>query len=170
MDNNALKNFVIGKTADFIKNSKGNSAVQSKAKTKCHIIRNDNNSKMTFQFNPTSIPHSRSVKYSTIESPGMSYPLTQYAGGNVREFSFEVFYYDNPCTGKILTARNFLGGLLPPETNISTFTKPPSFTLAYGYFVRTLVLVNLDIVDEWMDADGQPIMTRFTLTVRQVGT
>ena len=141
----------------------------SRAKTRCYIIRNDTNEKFVFQFNPTQVPHSRGVNYTTIESPGISYPLTQYAGGKIREFTFDVFYYDNPCTGKILKARSFLGGLLPPETNREDFVKPPSFTFAYGYFVRTLVLTNLDIVDEWMNEDGQPIQTRFTLAVRQVG-
>lgn len=139
------------------------------AKTRCHIIRNDTNNRLTFQFNPTSIPYGRGANYSTIDSPGMSYPLTQYVGGQVREFSFEVFYYDKPYSGKINKARKFLEGLLPPETNTSSFTKPPTFTFAYGYFVRTLVLLNLDVHDEWLNEDGQPLMTRFTLTVRQVG-
>lgn len=141
----------------------------SKAKTRCYIIRNDNNKRMTFQFNPTSVPYSRSANYSTIDSPGMSYPLTQYVGGNVREFSFEVFYYDKPYSGKINKARKFLEGLLPPEKNKKNFKKPPTFTFAYGYFVRTLVLEQLDVNDEWLNEDGQPLMTRFTLTVRQVG-
>ena len=141
----------------------------SKAKTRCYIIRNDNNKRMTFQFNPTSVPYSRSANYATINSPGMSYPLTQYVGGNVREFSFEVFYYDRPYSGKINKARKFLEGLLPPEKNKKNFKKPPTFTFAYGYFVRTLVLEQLDVNDEWLNEDGQPLMTRFTLTVRQVG-
>lgn len=141
----------------------------SRAKTRCYIIRNDNNKKLTFQFNPSSVPYSRGANYSTIDSPGMSYPLTQYVGGQVREFSFEVFYYDKPYSGKINKARKFLEGLLPPEKNKSSFTKPPTFTFAYGYFVRTLVLTNLDVNDEWLNEDGQPLMTRFTLTVRQVG-
>lgn len=141
----------------------------SRAKTRCYVIRNDNNKKLTFQFNPETVPYSRGANYSTIESPGMSYPLTQYVGGQVREFSFEVFYYDKPYTGKINTARKFLEGLLPPETNKKGFTKPPSFTFAYGYFVRKLVLLNLDVNDEWLNDKGQPLMTRFTLTVRQVG-
>lgn len=141
----------------------------SRAKTRCYVIRNDNNKKLTFQFNPTSIPYGRGANYSTIDSPGMSYPLTQYCGGQVREFSFEVFYYDKPYSGKINTARKFLEGLLPPEKNTKSFTKPPTFTFAYGYFVRTLVLLHLDVHDEWLDENGQPLMTRFTLTVRQVG-
>lgn len=141
----------------------------SRAKTRCYIINNSTKKKLIFQFNPTSMPYGRSANYSDITSPGMSYPITQYTGGNVREFSFEVFYYDNPHTGKIDTARQFLEKLLPPETNTSSFTKPPVFTLAYGYFVRKYVLVSLDVNDEWLNEDGKPIMTRFTLSVRQVG-
>ena len=141
----------------------------SRAKTRCYIINNDTGKKLTFQFNPTTVPYSRSANYATIDSPGMSYPLTQYVGGNVREFSFEVFYYDRPYSGKINKARKFLEGLLPPEKNKKNFKKPPTFTFAYGYFVRTLVLTNLKVEDEWLDENGQPLMTRFTLTVRQVG-
>lgn len=141
----------------------------SSAKTKGYIIRDDTNERMTFQFNPTSIPYGRGANYSTIESPGMSYPLTQYVSGQVREFSFEIFYYDKPYSGKINTARKFLEGLLPPEMNTEDFTKPPTFTLAYGYFVKRYVLTHLDVNDEWLDDNGQPLMTRFTLTVRQVG-
>ena len=142
----------------------------SRAKTRCYIIRNSDDKKLTFQFNPETVPYGRGANYSTIESPGMSYPLTQYCGGQVREFSFEVFYYDKPYSGKIDTARKFLESLLPPEKNKKDFTKPSSFTLAYGYFVKTLVLLNLDVLDEWLDQNGQPLMTRFTLTVRQVGS
>lgn len=140
-----------------------------KAKTKFYIIDNSTNSRLTAQYNPTNIPYSRGARFSTIESPGMSYPLTQYTGGEVREFDIELFYYDKPFTGKINTARKFLEGLLPPEKNTSSFKKPPTFTMAYGYFVRTCVLKNLTINDEWIDSSGRPIQTRFTLSVRQVG-
>lgn len=136
---------------------------------KSYIIRNDNNERMTFQFNPTTVPYGRGANYTSIESAGMSYPLTQYSGGQAREFSFEVFYYDRPFTGKINEARKFLEVLLPPEKNTASFTKPPTFTFAYGYFVKNYVLLNLDVLDEWLDEKGQPLMTTFTLTVRQVG-
>lgn len=141
----------------------------SRAKTRCYIINNSTNKKLKFQFNPENMPYSRSANYTSIESPGMSYPLTQYVGGAVREFSFEVFYFDKPYSGKIDNARKFLEALLPPEKNTKKFTKPPTFTMAYGYFVRTYVLTNLQVYDEWINRDGNPEMTRFTLTVRQVG-
>lgn len=142
----------------------------SKARTRCYIVNNTTNKPMNFQFNPESMPYSRGANYTSIESPGMSYPLTQYVGGSAREFSFEVFYYDRPYSGKINKARKFLEALLPPEKNEKSFKKPPTFTLAYGYFVKVYVLTNLQVNDEWMNGDGNPEMTRFTLTVRQVGS
>ena len=141
----------------------------SRAKTRCYIIRNSDDKKLTFQFNPETVPYGRGANYSTIESPGMSYPLTQYCGGKVREFSVEVFMYDKPYSGKINTARKFFEALMPPEYNKSSFKKPPTFTFAYGYFVKVCVLKKLKVNDEWLDSYGRPIMTRFTLTLRQVG-
>lgn len=142
---------------------------ESKSKTRCCLVNNSTNEPLYLQFNPTEIPYSRGANYTSIESPGMSYPLTQYVGGQVREFSFEAFYYDKPYGNRINEARKFLENLLPPESNTSGFTKPPTFTLAYGYFVKTYVLTDLAVYDEWINEDGQPILTRFTLTVRQVG-
>ena len=141
----------------------------SPAKTKCYLINLDNNKRLTAQFNPTTVPYGRSASYSEISSPGMSYPLTQYAGGNAREFNIELFFYDKPYSGKINNARKFLEDLMPPEQNSASYTRPPAFTFAYGYFVKKLVLQDLQVKDDWMDEDGRPIMTTFTLSVRQVG-
>lgn len=142
----------------------------STSKTKCHLIRDDTKERLTAQFNPTSIPYSRSVNFTEIKSPGMNYPLTQYSGGNAREFDIELFFYDRPYSGKIDRARKYLLGLLPPENNKSGFKKPPTFTFAYGYFVKKLVVTSLDIDDQWLDEDGHPIMTTFKLSVRQVSS
>lgn len=141
----------------------------SKAKTKAYMVNNDTNEKFTFQFNPTTVPYERSAKFSQVESPGMSYPLTQYTGGEVREFNVELFMYDNPYSGKIHNARRFLENLLPPEYNTRLFKRPPTCTFAYGYFVKRCVLKKLKVSDDRMDSNGRPIQTVFTLTLRQVG-
>lgn len=140
-----------------------------RSKTKCYFINNNTDRRLTLQFNPSSVPYDREARFTTIESPGMSYPLTQYTGGDVREFDIEIFYYDKPYTGKIDTARKFFENLMPPERNTASFKKPPTFTFAYGYFVKTCVLKKLKVNDEWNDDSGRPIQSRFTLTVRQVG-
>ena len=143
--------------------------IGSRAKTKCYFINNDTGKHLECQFNPESMPYSRSANFTEISSPGMAYPLVQFTGGNVRDVPLKRFYYDP--SGKIIkAARKFFDDLLPPEKNKKSFKKPPTFTLAYGYFVKVYVLTNLQVNDEIMNGDGNPEMTRFTLTVRQVGS
>lgn len=141
----------------------------SSAKTRCHFVRDDNNAVLNAQYNPTTLQHSRSANYASVDSPGISYPLTQYVGGNAREFSVELFFYDRPFSGKIHAAREYLEALLPPEHNTESFTKPPTFTFAYGYFIKSCVLLQMEVVDEMLDEDGNEIVTRITLNMRQVG-
>ena len=103
--------------------------VGSRAKTKCYFINNSTKETINVQFNPESMPYSRSVNFADINSPGMAYPLTQFTGGNAREVPLKLFYYDT--TGnEIEKARNFFEALLPPEKNTEDFTRPPSFTFA----------------------------------------
>lgn len=146
-----------------------NADSKSNFNKRCYLKNNNTGAILKAQFNPTSVPYSRSANYATIDSPGMAYPLTQFVSGNVRQFSFDLFFYDKPYSGRITTARKFLEALLPPEKNKKSFTKPPTFKFTYGYFVKTLVLEQLDVNDDWLDKKGRPIMTTFTLTVRQVG-
>lgn len=148
---------------------KFNADSPSNSRNLCYLRNNDTKEVLKAQFIPTSVPYSRSANFSTIDSPGMAYPLTQFVSGNIREFTFELFFYDKPYSGKIKRARKFLEKLVPPEKNKKSFKRPPTFKFAYGYFVKTLVLEQLDVSDDWMDSQGRPIMTTFTLTVRQVG-
>lgn len=143
--------------------------IKSKAKTKCYFINDATGAKHEVQFNPEGMPYSRSANFTDINSPGMAYPLTQFTGGNTREVSLKLFYYD-PNGSKITSARKFFNALMPPEKNTNTFTKPPSFTFAYGYFVKKYVLVELEVDDAMLNSDGIPTMTYFTLKMKQIGS
>lgn len=141
----------------------------SNTKTKCYFINNSTNKKLTCQFNPTTVPYEREVSFNDVSSPCMSYPLIQYSGGRSREFTVEVFMYDKPYSGKIDAARKFFEDLMPPEYNKSGFKKPPTVTFAYGYFVKVCVLTKLGVNDELLNENGKPVITRFTLSLKQVG-
>lgn len=128
------------------------------------------NEVMKFQFNPENFQHSRGATYSEIVAPGMPYPITQYAHGNTRVFSVELFLYDKPSKGLILEKKKFLEGLLPPESNSKPFEKPPEMLFAYCDFVKKCVLENLSVNMEEYDKAAKPTMARFTLSLRQVGS
>lgn len=139
------------------------------AKTKGFIENLTTLQTMKFQFNPEAFQYSRGATYSEIVSPGMSYPSLQYVHGNARSFSVELFFFDKPCTGLIDTYREFFEELLPPEDNPPDFKKPPKMFFCYGYFLKVCVLEELSVVDEeFDDKSGKPVMSRMTLTLRQV--
>lgn len=141
----------------------------SRAKTRCYFINNSTGERHVTQFNPTTVPYSRSVNFATIASPAMNVPKTEYTGGNSCEFTIELWYYDRPYSGKIDSARLFFESLLPPNNNLTIgFIKPPTFIFAYGYVVKTCVLMNFNVEDEYMNADGRPEQTKFTLKVREI--
>lgn len=141
------------------------------SKTKYHgYIKNlDTQEIRKFQFNPEKFEYARSVTYTDSVSPGMAYPETQFSHGNAREFDIELFMYDPYCTGLIKEYMYFLGAFLTPETNAPGYSKPPELLFYYGYFIRRCVLTNLNIVHEWLDGQGTPLMSRYQLTLRQVG-
>lgn len=141
----------------------------SGARTKGWIKNNGTGAKMSFQFNPTEFQHSRGTTYSEIVSPGMPYPLTQFGHGNAREFSVTLFMYDNPCTGRISGAENFLSGFLPPESNTKAgYNKPPDLTICVGKFIKRCVLTDLSMNIQRTDGGGNPIQCEITISLRQV--
>ncbi len=141
----------------------------SKAKYHGYIKNLDTQEIRKFQFNPENFSYSRGVTYTDSISPGMSYPETQFSHGNAREFEVELFMYDPYCIGIIKEYINFLGAFLTIERNLPDYRRPPELLFYYGYFIRRCVMTNLDISHEWLDEQGTPLMTRFKLTLRQVG-
>lgn len=139
------------------------------AKTKGWIKNNDTSEKMSFQFNPTGLSYSRGVSYADISAPGIAYPDTQFVSGNIRSFPVTLFFYDNPHTGVIKKYINFFDSFLTPETNKSGYTKPPTMTFCFGYFIRKCVLEDLSVNIELFDEQGEPTQATITLQLRQVG-
>lgn len=139
------------------------------AKTKGWIKNNETGELKKFQFNPTDLSYSRKASYEDISAPGMAYPEAQFVKGEARIFSVNLFFYDNPNTGVINKYMKFLNSFLPPETNRSGYTRPPTMTFCFGYFIRRCVLEDLSTLIELFDEDGEPIQASFTLQLRQVG-
>ena len=140
------------------------------ARTKGYIKNLDTGNILNFQYNPETFEYSRGATYVEMVAPGMSYPTTQYVHGNARTFPIELFLFDKPYSGIIDSHKDFIEGLLPPETNDSSYTRPPSMLFVYGDFIKKCVLEELNIKIEEYDTWGRPTMARFTLTIRQVGS
>ena len=142
--------------------------IVSKAKSRCMLYNCETKKSIFTQFNPTDIPTSQNVNYTSITSPGLPYPITFFTNGEAMTFSIELFYYDDPYTGRIKKIDKFLKGLMPPIRNKKSFKRPPAFKLLYGDMVMKLVLTGKSITEDRRDSNGRPILRRYTLNVRRV--
>jgi hypothetical protein len=137
---------------------------------KGYILRKDNNSKLTFQYNPTTLDYGRTANYSIKGSPGMNYPKAQYISGSEKAFSVELFLFGkNTKNNTIPNDVNFILALFPGETNKKTFTKPPEFIYCQGNFVKRCVATSYNIHIEEIDKNGKATNVTITLGLLQVG-
>lgn len=139
------------------------------ARTKGLIKNNRTGAVRQFQFNPTEMTYARGVTYATIDAPGMAYPDTQFVKGDIREFPITLFFFDKPYSGEYVSATNYFGAFLTPETNTLNYTKPPEMTFVMGSWVRTCVMTNLEIAIKEYDSALNPVRFEMTMTLRQVG-
>ena len=138
------------------------------AKVKGYIKNIPANKILKFQYNPEVFEYSRGANYTELVAPGMSYPTIQYVNGKSRSFSVELFLYDKPSKGIIGDHKKFIEKLLPPETNSSKYTKPPTALFAYGDFIKKCVVEDFRVRIEEYDSSGRPTIAIFNLTLRQV--
>lgn len=141
----------------------------AQVKAKGWIKNNDSGELRSFQYNPTTLSHSRGTTYSELTAPGAAYPDVQFVRGEARTFPFELYMYDNPSTGKIKEFELFLEEFMCPEENSSAFTRPPTMTLCYGTFIKKCVLESLSVTVSRMDTQGNTLEATFSLQLRQVG-
>lgn len=138
------------------------------ATTKGWIKNNVTGEKKSFMYNPPELEYERSVTYADISAPGLPYPNTQFVKGNARSFTVELFIFDKPYTGRYKEYMLFLGEFLPPETNVSGYTRPPDMTFCFGFFIRKCVMESFTVkVEDW-DRNLNPTQVRYTMQLRQV--
>lgn len=126
---------------------------------------------LRFQFNPEEITDSSSVEYRDIKSPGISYPVYQYVGGEPRTIEFTLFL-DNTETKSgpnvILRAIGFLESFLPVPNRGTRYTPPSSLLFAFGPMVKTCILESMPITYKAFDRSLQPLRAEVTITLKVI--
>ena len=135
----------------------------------CVFYNNSTKKAYRCQFNPSDLPRTRSVNYACITSPGMAYPLVQFVSGEIEDMDINLFFYDKKSPSKIKDFNTFIDSLLPPEHNVSGFSKPPTFKFYYGTLkVNNYVLTKKSINSELRDENGEVYCLDITLSVRRI--
>lgn len=115
---------------------------------------------LRFQYNPESFHDDIAVEYRDIKSPGISYPIYQYVGGEARTVSFTLFL-DNRETrrgaNRVRETINFLNSLLPVANRGRQFTAPSRAIFGFGWFVKPCILVAMPTNYREFDRNLQPL-------------
>lgn len=90
-----------------------------------------------------------------------------FAGSKVDDWDTSKIESGVAINDRIDNARAFLQDLIPPYSN-KGFGTPPTCTFAFGYFVCNCVVTGLKVEDERLDVKGNPIQTKFTVSLRRV--
>lgn len=119
-----------------------------------------------FIYNPTSFRDTINVEYSEIKSPGISYPIPQYAGGSLRTIEFTLYFNTkgvNIDSNAIRGWINFLNNYLPKAD--SQYSKPKILEFAFGWFVKNTYLKSMHPEYLAFSHDLQPTEVSIPITL-----
>lgn len=124
---------------------------------------------MEFLYNPESMNYNRAIRFSTISSPGNSYPVFQYVGGDAKSYSIDLFLFDKSGDNKVTEHIKFIEALCPPAQAYTPFKKPPTFILAYGRIADICLLESYDVSETAHDKNLNPTIATVKLSIKKVG-
>lgn len=146
--------------------------VKDGVQNKCYLYNCDTKEYHYFQFIPSDLPRGRGVNYSTITSPGMAYPVSQFINGDLMEFDVDLVYNERYTVGNskgsVKRVEKFIESLCPPYKNTKKFTDPPKCKFAYGTFSCDCVVTHWKISNEERNSKGIPITAEITLSLRRI--
>lgn len=94
---------------------------------------------LEFQFNPTTISESRTVKYNFSEAQGQYLPLAQFGMIEPTELSFSLFFHNNSgLANELAGLRRLVTPRTLTDTNYYQQSAPLQYTLVlgdYGVFI-----------------------------------
>ena len=136
------------------------------ARTKGYIKELKTGKMKRFLYNPSTFSDSTTVKYNNIESPGCSYPLTQYISGGEMTISVEIFLYDRHKHSKVPEYISFFERFLPKKGK--RFSPPSPLLFVFGDYIERCVLVSMERNYQMMDSNLRPVQATIKLSLKKV--
>lgn len=133
---------------------------------------------LRFQYNPETFTDNIGVEYREIRSPGITYPLYQYVGGEPRTIEFTLFLDAREKSvdpfgsstdlvknaNKVRETINFLNTFLPGGGGVDDqFVAPPEMIFGFGWFVKRCILVGMPTRYTMFDSNLQPLRAEVDL-------
>ena len=127
--------------------------------------------KFTALFNPEEYTLSKDNNFAVQAIPGLSAPLLQYVGGNVRTLDMDLFFdtYDTPATVKqdVRSLTDQVADLMKISPDLHA---PPVLAVTWGSLRLTGVLTKVSQKFVMFADDGKPVRARLTVTFQEYVT
>ena len=139
------------------------------AQNKGYLQNTKNKQMIQFIYNPESYEYGYSTEYAVVKAPGSPHPIYQFVGGNERIITTTLLLDGRESAGGAQKVRNqmsFIGTHWhPANTGYRSFNPPPPALFAIGWFVKKVIIREVNFRVILMDKDLNPIRVECDLTM-----
>ena len=139
------------------------------AKTKGYVQNLKTNKMIKFLYNPEGFEYGYSAEYAVIKAPGSPHPVYQFVGGNERTLTTTLLI-DCRETGyeKFKQYTDFFGQWHPVNSGVNTFNPSPPALFGMGWFIKKVIIKELNWRFLLFDKDLNPIRAELDLTMETI--
>ena len=138
------------------------------ASTKGYIQNTKNKKMLQFIYNPESYEYGYSSEYAVVKAPGSPHPIYQFVGGNERSITTTILLDGRETADgwqKVKDQMYFFGAWHPANQGYKLFNPPPPALFAIGWFVKKVIIREVNFRVIMMDKDLNPIRVECDLTM-----
>lgn len=136
------------------------------ASTKGYIQNLTTKKMMKFIYNPGEFEYGYSTEYAVVRAPGSPHPIYQFVGGNERTITTSLLIDGRERGYSIVKEQmEFLGQWHPANQGYQSFNPPPPALFALGWFVKKVVIKEVNFRVILMDKNLHPLRVECDLTM-----
>ena len=140
------------------------------ATTKGYIQNLGNKRLKSFIYNPEEFEYGYSADYAVVKAPGSPHPVYQFVGGNERTITTTLLI-DGRENGGFQTVKDwfyFFGPYHPVNAGSNSFNPPPMALFAIGWFVKKVIIRDVNWRVIMFDKNLNPLRVELDLTMETV--
>lgn len=136
------------------------------AVTKGYLQNLGNKKMMKFIYNPEEFEYGFGAEYAVVKAPGSPHPLYQFVGGNERTITTTLLIDGREIgADKVRAQLSFLGVWHPANNGYKRFTPPPPALFAMGWFVKKVIITDINYRVIMFDENLSPWRIECDLTM-----
>lgn len=126
---------------------------------------------LQFIYNPESYEYGYSTEYAVVKAPGSPHPIYQFVGGNERMINTTILIDGREGQDgwkKVKEQISFFGRWHPANQGFRSFNPSPPALFAMGWFVKKVIVKEVNIRIILMDENLNPIRAEVDISMETI--